>query len=150
MLPCSSYLPLGVPNGSLLCEHQALFLAPLPGNKQTSQLHLHQAWSTTASPTATAKKFFGRRCRGEEALLQGESLTSNLFTLLLFCLFYFLLPCYIKNTQKISCSFYSCCLVLILLEWVLLLRIPSCVISLAPTIVTLYAHLLRHLLPGVR
>ena len=29
------------------------------GLKQASQLHLHQAWSTTTSPTATAKLFSG-------------------------------------------------------------------------------------------
>jgi len=33
---CSSYLPLGVPNGVLLCAHQDFFLAPLPGRKITS------------------------------------------------------------------------------------------------------------------
>ena len=51
-----------------------------------------------------ASKLFWRRCQGEEALLQGESLISNLFTLLLFCLFYFTLFCllhYIKNTKKL-------------------------------------------------
>jgi hypothetical protein len=32
------------------------------------------------------KTVFWRRCRGERGFLQGESLTSNLFTLLLFCL----------------------------------------------------------------
>ena len=31
---------------------------------------------------ASIKLFFWRRCRGEEALLQGESLVLNLFTLL--------------------------------------------------------------------
>jgi hypothetical protein len=33
---CSSYLPLGVPNGLLLTRHQAIFLAPLPGRKKIS------------------------------------------------------------------------------------------------------------------
>ena len=48
---------------------------------------------------------FWRRCRGEEALLQGESLASKLFILSLFCLFYFLLLCYIKNTKKLVVAF---------------------------------------------
>ena len=54
---------------------------------------------------ASIKHIFWRRCRGEEALLQGESLTSNLFTLLLFCLFYFRLLCYIKNKKKLVIAF---------------------------------------------
>jgi hypothetical protein len=48
--------------------------------------------------------FFWHRCRGERGFLQGESLTSNLFTLLLFCLvylFYFCLRIFNKNTKKI-------------------------------------------------
>ena len=36
LLLYSSYLPLGVPNGPLLSEHQATFLAPLPGRRSTS------------------------------------------------------------------------------------------------------------------
>jgi cellulose synthase/poly-beta-1,6-N-acetylglucosamine synthase-like glycosyltransferase len=36
LLLCSSYLPLGVPNGLLFTSHQALFLVPLPGRKKTS------------------------------------------------------------------------------------------------------------------
>jgi hypothetical protein len=47
---------------------------------------------------------FWRRCRGERGFLQGKSLTSNLFTLLLFCLvslLYFCLHLFIKNTKKI-------------------------------------------------
>jgi hypothetical protein len=57
----------------------------------------------------TANKLFWRRCRGERGFLQGGSLTSNLFTLLLFCLvslFYFCLHLFIKKYKKIS-SFYS-------------------------------------------
>jgi hypothetical protein len=34
LLLCSSYLPLGVPNWVVICPHQALFLAPLPGKKK--------------------------------------------------------------------------------------------------------------------
>jgi hypothetical protein len=50
------------------------------------------------------QQVFWRRCRGERGFLQGESLTSNLFTLLLFCLvslLYFCLHLFIKNTKKI-------------------------------------------------
>jgi hypothetical protein len=48
------------------------------------------------------KTDFWHRCRGERWFLQGESLTSNLFTLLLFCLVSLLSFVYffIKNTQK--------------------------------------------------
>ena len=57
-------------------------------------------------PTSKHQDFFWRRCRGEEALLQGESLALNIFILLLFCLVYFFcLPCYIKNTQKLVVAF---------------------------------------------
>ena len=34
LLPCSSYLPLGVPNGSLLREHQATFSGAIAGEKK--------------------------------------------------------------------------------------------------------------------
>ena len=46
--------------------------------------------------------FFWRRCRGKKILLQGESLTSNLFILLLSCLvyFYYCLVCLISKIQK--------------------------------------------------
>jgi hypothetical protein len=40
LLLCSSYLPLGVPNWTVIyintVPHQANFLAPLPGKKKTS------------------------------------------------------------------------------------------------------------------
>jgi hypothetical protein len=50
------------------------------------------------------QQVFWRRCRGERGFLQGESLTSNLFTLLLFFLvsllyFHFLL--FIKKYKKL-------------------------------------------------
>jgi hypothetical protein len=47
------------------------------------------------------KQIFLRRCRGERGFLQGESLASNLFTLLLFCSILFLLASFIKNTKKL-------------------------------------------------
>jgi cellulose synthase/poly-beta-1,6-N-acetylglucosamine synthase-like glycosyltransferase len=50
------------------------------------------------------QNFFWRRCRGERRFLQGESLTSNLFTLLLFCLvslLHFVFFLFIKNTKKL-------------------------------------------------
>jgi hypothetical protein len=56
--------------------------------------------------TRTIKQFFWRRCRGERGFLQGESLASNLFTLLLFCFTLFLLASFYKKYKKIS-SFYS-------------------------------------------
>src|SRR3954454_13989907 len=51
--------------------------------------------------------FFWCRCRGERSLLQGESLTLNLFTLLLFLLSYFCLLHFIKNPKKNQFTFYS-------------------------------------------
>ena len=50
------------------------------------------------------KLFFWRRCRGDSSLLQGEFHASNLFTLFLSCLVYFILSCLlsiIKNTKKL-------------------------------------------------
>jgi hypothetical protein len=47
LLLCSSYLPLGVPNGLLLTHYQAIFLAPLPGRKKTSARGVSHAQSFT-------------------------------------------------------------------------------------------------------
>jgi hypothetical protein len=55
-------------------------------------------------PTTHHQAFFWRRCWGERGFLQGESLASNLFTLLLFCLLsllYFCLHLFVENTKKI-------------------------------------------------
>src|SRR4051794_13335298 len=41
-------------------------------------------YTLSSSPSSAHQDFFWRRCWGEEALLQGESLTLNLFILLLF------------------------------------------------------------------
>jgi hypothetical protein len=63
----------------------------------------------TGLSTRRRNKFFWHRCRGERGFLQGESLTSNLFTLLLFCLvsfLYFCLHLFYQKYKKIS-SFYS-------------------------------------------
>jgi hypothetical protein len=54
--------------------------------------------------TTHQQALFWRRCRGERGFLQRKSLTSNLFTLLLFCLvslLYFCLHLFIKNTKKL-------------------------------------------------
>jgi hypothetical protein len=66
------------------------------------------------------KQFFWCRCRGERGFLQGESLASNLFTLLLFCLLSLLYFClhFFQKYKKIS-SFivlFFACLLLVLLE----------------------------------
>jgi hypothetical protein len=61
-------------------------------------------WGFPTGPLRAIKTVFWRRCRGGRGFLQGESLTSNLFTLLLFCLVYFILFClllFIKNTKKL-------------------------------------------------
>jgi hypothetical protein len=53
------------------------------------------------APTSTThQQFFWRRCRGERGFLQGESLASNLFTLLLFCFILFLLAYFYQKYKK--------------------------------------------------
>jgi hypothetical protein len=57
------------------------------------------------APTSTTRhqSLFWRRCRGERGFMQGESLTSNLFTLLLFCLvsvLYFCLHLFYQKYKK--------------------------------------------------
>jgi hypothetical protein len=107
-------------------RHQRLLLAPLPksasNNLQkwfvsptgrlnlgiitegrfTAVLIIPSSWGLLTSPVRH-QDIFWRRCRGERGFLQGESLTSNLFTLLLCCLvslLYFYLHLFIKNTKK--------------------------------------------------
>src|SRR4051794_33105893 len=50
-------------------------------------------------------KIFWRCCRGERSLLQGESHTLNLFTLLLFFAFLFLFVAFYQKSKKISLVF---------------------------------------------
>ena len=135
MLPCSSYLPLGVPNGSLLGEHQADFLAPLPGRRSTSTRgvsHSQPFYFVIALLILFLFAFLYRKYK------------KNSYSFYSSC--FICLPCYIKKQNKNSHSFYSCCLVLLMLKWVLLLKIPSCVTLLAPTTMILFPHLLLHLL----
>jgi hypothetical protein len=76
--------------------------------KLTAVLITPSSWGSQLVVNTTHQQVFWRRCRGERGFLQGESLTSNLFTLLLFCLvslLYFCLHLFIK-IQKNS-SFYS-------------------------------------------
>jgi hypothetical protein len=96
-----------------------LNLGIITEEKLTAVLIIPSSWGSPIGPV-THQDFFGRCCQGERGFLQGKSLTSNLFTLLLFCLvslFYFVCFLFIKNTK--NSSFYSCyfCLsVLVLLE----------------------------------
>jgi hypothetical protein len=94
----------------------------------------HQA--TFLAPLPGKKKISAR------GVLHAQALLCFSFALLYFCLYHF-----IKNTKKISSLIVVIfiCLLLALLEWVLM-RTPSCVISLALIIVILSALLLRHLL----
>jgi hypothetical protein len=118
LLLCSSYLPLGVPNGSVI------FIIT----------------------TEAIKHFFWRRCRGKRRLLQGEFHTHILYFVLSFALFYFTCIVLYQKPKKISFLIVAFIyLLLALLKW-LLLKIPSCVILLALIIVILSALLLRHLL----
>ena len=57
--------------------------------KLAAMVIIPSSWGSQRITIGEHQAIFWRRCRGEEALLQGESLTLNLFTLLLFCLFYF-------------------------------------------------------------
>jgi hypothetical protein len=59
--------------------------------------------------------------RGERGFMQGESLASNLFTLLLFCLLsllYFCLHLFIKNTKELVPFIVSISLLLLLVCYV--------------------------------
>jgi hypothetical protein len=47
------------------------------------------------------KQFFWRRCQRERGFLQGESLASNLFTLLLFCFTLFFLASFYQKYKKL-------------------------------------------------
>ena len=70
-----------------------------------SQLALH---ITILCPLSAHQQVFWRRCRGERSLLQGESLTLNLFILLLllFLLSYFILFAALnQKSKKISLLF---------------------------------------------
>jgi hypothetical protein len=76
----------------------------ITGGKLTVVLITPYSWGSQLVVNTTHQQDFWRRCRGERGFLQGESLTSNIFTLLLFCsvyLLYFCLHIFIKNTQKI-------------------------------------------------
>jgi hypothetical protein len=71
--------------------------------KLTVVLIIPSSWGFPTSPVRH-QDFFWRRYRGERGFLQGESLTSNLFTLLLFCLvslLHFCLHLFSKNTKKL-------------------------------------------------
>lgn len=76
----------------------------LTEGKLATVLIIPSFWGSPTVCSELIKLFFWRRCRGERGFLQGESLISNLFTLLLFCLVYFTLSCllcYIQNTKKL-------------------------------------------------
>jgi hypothetical protein len=89
---CLLHLPLGVPNWSVNTAPSTSFLSPLPGIEEEA-------------PTSTRRRqVFWRRCRGERGFLQGDSLTSNLFIFLLFCLFsliYFLFASFYQKYKKL-------------------------------------------------
>jgi hypothetical protein len=73
--------------------------------KLTAMLIKPSSWgSQLVCQTPHHQQVFWRHCQGERGFLQGESLTSNLFTLLLFCLvslFYFICFLFIKIHKKI-------------------------------------------------
>jgi hypothetical protein len=79
--------------------------------KLTAMLIIPSSWGFSSGPVRH-QDFLWRRCRGERGFLQGESLTSNLFTLLLFflvSLLYFFASCLSKIQKKLvptSSCFY--------------------------------------------
>jgi hypothetical protein len=80
-----------------------LNLSIITEGKLTVVLIIPSSWGFPTGPVRH-QDIFWRRCRGEREFLQGESLTSNLFTLLLFCLvslLYFVCILFIKNTKKL-------------------------------------------------
>jgi hypothetical protein len=80
-----------------------LNLGIITEGKLTVVLIIPSSWGSPTSPVRH-QDFFWRRCQGERGFLQGESLTSNLNTLLLFCLvslLYFVCFLFIKNTKKL-------------------------------------------------
>ena len=98
MLLHSSYLPLGVTNGRVTLHASSTFSGAVAGE-------IGGASGSLAFPSTTLQNTFSGAVAGEaELLLQGESLTPNLFTLLFVLLslflFYFVCFLYIKNTQK--------------------------------------------------
>jgi hypothetical protein len=85
---------LGFPTGWLSTANQAFFWRRRRGLKKKKLPRQQRA----------IKAFFWRHFRRERGFLEGESLASNLFTLLLFCLLYFLYFCLhlcIKNTKNL-------------------------------------------------
>jgi hypothetical protein len=80
-----------------------LNLGIITEGKLTAVLIIPSSWGFPTGPVRH-QDFFWHRCRGERGFLQGKSLTSNLFTLLLFCLdslLYFVCFLFIKNTKKL-------------------------------------------------
>ena len=102
LLLCSSYLPLGVPNGSLLGEHQADFLAPLPGRRSTSARGVSHSQSFYLVIVFLILFLFAFLYRKYKK--NSYSFHSCCFLCLL---------CSIKNPKKVSYSFYTVVLLLV-------------------------------------
>jgi hypothetical protein len=82
--------------------------------------------------TSHQANFSGAIAGEKEDFCKGSLARTIFYFIFVFSLFYFCLHLFIKNTKKISSFIVAfTCLLLVLLEWVLL-RIPSCVILLAP------------------
>jgi hypothetical protein len=99
LLLCSSYLPLGVSNWSVIYINTApstsIFLAPLPGIKEEE-----------APTSTTCQHFSGAVAREEEDYCKG-SLACTIFYFVL-VLLYFIFACiFLSKIQKIS-FLYSC------------------------------------------
>ena len=96
LLPCSSYLPLGVPNGSLLGQHQADFLAPLPGRRSTSTRGVSHSQSFYFVIVLLILFLFTFLYRKYKKI--SYSFYSSCFIYLL---------CSVKNTKKLVVAFIS-------------------------------------------
>jgi hypothetical protein len=78
---------LGFPTRQSSTRHQAKKLAPLPGIEEEE-----------APTSTTCQQFFWRCCRGEIGFLQGESLTSIFYFVIV--LLYFLASFYQKYKKN--------------------------------------------------
>jgi hypothetical protein len=92
---------LGFPTGWLFTTHQALFLAPLPGNKEeeaptsTTSSHVNYAPESSFSGADAGKEW--------KTSARGVFRTHILYFVLLFCFTLFLLASfYIKNPKKLE------------------------------------------------
>src|SRR4051812_3082860 len=98
--PYWSIKPWFLTEGKLAAVLITCFLLGFPTVQPTlSHSHINST-SARLSGAVAHIKIFWRRCRGERSLLQGESLTLNLFLSYCFC-FLFLFVAFYEKSKKI-------------------------------------------------